>query len=238
MENAFLWLAGQFGPENIAKKEILLPTQEYFPFTYDGRIESLTKTAEIVARQMEIDFGEIELHTYEENIQEFRGDVGFSIWTEVDPNSDVKLAAGLYFEKNERGQYDIFVEKTHLTHPENLVAVLSHEFSHIKLLGEQRIEKNDESLTDLTTVIFGLGIFNAKAAFQEFKSFYGYSHNSIGYLKQREWGYALALYAYYRQEAKSDWVNYLTPNLKSDFRKSMDFILSNPDGIFKEEYKG
>ena len=59
MENSFLWLATQFGHDNIATKPMLLPTPQHFPITYNGSQESLLKTAEIVAAQMEIDFKEI-----------------------------------------------------------------------------------------------------------------------------------------------------------------------------------
>jgi hypothetical protein len=47
---------------------------------------------------------------------------------------------------------------------------LAHEFSHIKLLGENRMQENHEHLTDLFTVVFGLGIFNANASFKEIKT--------------------------------------------------------------------
>lgn len=233
-----MWLATQFGHDNIATKPMLHPTPEDFPVRYDGSKESLTKSAEIVARQMEIDINEVNLDTYEQNIQEFSGDFGHRIWTEVDKDSDEKLAAGLYFDKNEQGKYDIFIEKKNLSDGENLVSTLAHEFSHIKILGEKRLEFNDEKLTDLTPVVFGLGIFNANSSFKEHKSFDSYGHNSIGYLKQREWGYALALYAFFRQEENPDWIKFLTPNIKSDFKKSMDFIYANTDKVFIEEYKG
>ena len=238
MENAFLWLATQFGHENIATKPMLLPTPEQFPIRYDGSKETLIKTAEIVARQMEIDIDLINLDIYNQNIQEFRGDLGHRIWTEVDKNSGDSLPAGVYFDKNDQSKYDILIEKRNLSEPENLVATLAHEFSHIKILGEKRLDYNDEELTDLTTVVFGLGIFNANSAFKEHKSFDGYGHNSIGYLKQREWGYALALYAYFRHEENPVWLKYLTPNIKSDFKKSMLFINDNTDKVFIEEYKG
>lgn len=238
MENAFLWLATQFGHDNIATKPMLLPTPEHFPVRYDGSKDSLIKTAEIIAKQMEIDITEINLDTYEQDIQEFRGGFGQRIWTEVDKDSDEKMAAGLYFDKNEQGRYDILIEKKNLCDPENLAATIAHEFSHIKLLGEKRLDFNDEQLTDLTPVVFGLGIFNANSAFKEHKSFDSYGHNSIGYLTQKEWGYALALYSYFRQEENSDWIKHLTPNIKSDFKKSRDFINANKDRVFEEEYKG
>src|SRR5438270_13882814 len=84
MENAFLWLASQFGQDNIASKPTLLPIPEHFPILYDGSKESLRQTAEIVAKQMEIDISDINLDTYEQNIQEFTGDLGHRIRTEVD----------------------------------------------------------------------------------------------------------------------------------------------------------
>lgn len=217
---------------------MLYPTTEHFPIHYDGSEESLTKTAEIVAKQMDIDFNEINIGIYEQTIQEFRGDFGHRIWTELDKNSNEQFTAGLYFGKGENSKYDILIEKKNLRDPENLVAILAHEFSHIKILGEKRLEFNDEQLTDLTPAVFGLGIFNANSAFKEHKSFDSYGHKSIGYLKQREWGYALALYAYFRQEVNSNWIKYLTPNIKSDFKKSMDFINANKDKVFIEEYKG
>ncbi len=238
MENSFLWLATRFGHDNIATKPMLYPIPEHFPIHYDGSKESLTKTAEIVARQMEIEINEVNLDTYEQNIQELGGDFGHRIWTEVDKDSDEKLAAGLYFDKNDQGKYDIFIEKNNLSDSEKLVATLAHEFSHIKILGEKRLDFNDEQLTDLTPVVFGLGIFNANSSFKEHKSIDSYGHNSLGYLKQREWGYALALYAFFRQEQDPDWVKFLTPNLKSDFKKSIDFMNSNKDKVFIEEYKG
>lgn len=238
MENSFLWLATQFGHDNISTKPIVLPTPEQFPFIYDGSKESLFLTAEIIARQMEIDMNEVNLDIYEHNIQEFSREFGQRIWTEVDNDSDEKLAAGLYFAKNDQGKYDIFIEKKSLSDAETLVATLAHEFSHIKILGEKRLDFNDELLTDLTPVVFGLGIFNANASFKEHKSFDSSGHNSIGYLKQREWGYALALYAYFRHEEKPEWINFITPNLKSDFKKSTEFINANTDKVFIEEYKG
>lgn len=216
---------------------MLHPTPEHFPITYDGSKESLLKTAEIIARQMEIDISEVNLDIYEQNIQEFSSDFGHRIWTEVDKDSDEKMAAGLYFDKNEYGKYDILIEKKNLTDPENLAATLAHEFSHIKLLGEKRLDFNDEQLTDLTPVVFGLGIFNANSAYKEWKSFDSYGHNSIGYLKQREWGYALALYAYFKQEESPDWLKFLTTNIKSDVKKSLVFMYANTDKIFIEEYK-
>jgi hypothetical protein len=238
MEDAFMWLVNQFGIESIKSKSLLLPRPEDFPIQFDGSIDSMIKTAEILAGQMEISMNDVSLDTYEEGIHELGTGILDSIFTEIDPNSKEELTSGLYFDKNELGKFDILIEKRNLTDPENLIATLAHEFSHIKLMGEKRIESNDESLTDLSTVVFGLGIFNANTAFRDYKNFHSWGHNSVGYLKQREWGYALALYAYFRSEHNPEWIKYLTPNIKLDFQKSLGFICLNTDKIFKEDYQG
>lgn len=234
MEQAFLWLTRQF--REIATRPMLCPTPECFPIRYDGSKESLLKTGEIIARQMDIDIKTVNLELYDEHIRQLSNGFGHGVWTAVDKDDGGTLTSGLYFDKNKKGIYDILIEKGNLNNPENLVATIAHEFSHIKILGEKRLDFNDEQLTDLTTVIFGLGIFSANAAFMEFKSFNQYGHSSLGYLKQREWGYALALYAYFRKDSVSDWVKYLTLNIRSDFKKSMDFINANKDRIFMEPY--
>ncbi|WP_207511991.1 hypothetical protein [Longitalea luteola] len=236
MEQAFVWLVQEFGQSNLLTKPMLFPTSEHFPIAYDGSNASLEQTARIIARQMEIDMKNINLEIYNESIQEIQGNYGFSMWTIPDETSTEQLTAGLYFGKNEAGTFDVFIERNNLRDPEKLVATIAHEFAHIKLLGEKRVPFNDESLTDLTTVLFGIGVFNANCAFREIKNFIVRGHNTLGYLKQREWGYALALYAYVRQEKDPDWINYLTPNIRSDFKKSTAFINANNDRIFKEKY--
>src|SRR5687767_7426812 len=224
IENSFLFLATQFGQTNIRNKRILLPTPEHFPINYNGSPDSLQKTAEIVALQMEINLEEVKLQTYKQDIQEFQSDMGHVFFTQIDQSSEEKLSAGLYFDKDDSGKYDILIEENNLKDPEALVAILAHEFSHIKLLGENRVDLNDESLTDLSTVIFGFGIFNANCSFKEYKSSYAFGHKSIGYFKQQEWGYALALYAHFREEESPEWLKYLSINIKSDFKKSQAYI--------------
>src|SRR5258708_16168780 len=95
---------------------------------------------------------------------------------------------------------------------EGLIATIAHELAHIKLLGEERMSKNNEPLTDLTTIIFGLGIFgaNSAATFQTGK--FSWSHGRQGYLSQMDWGYALGVFAHIRGENFTDWSKYLTLN--------------------------
>jgi hypothetical protein len=105
-----------------------------------------------------------------------------------------------------------------------MVATLAHELAHVKLLGENRIEDNDEKLTDLTVLIFGFGIFNANAAFQTFRTSNSSGWRSLGYLSQMEWGYALALLARARMENSPGWVEHLCINVKRDFKMAEKFL--------------
>jgi len=222
MTQAFAWLINQFGEGYLKSKNVLVPDQQHFPIRYDGTPASLSETASIVAAQMDINLEKVNLQIYDDNIHE----VGQFLWTSVEKNQADALSHGLYFDKDEKGRYDIFIERANLSDPENLVATLAHEFSHIKILGERRLEFNDENLTDLTTVVFGLGVFNANAAFREVKSADGFGYKMAGYLTQREWGYAIALYTEFIGESNPDWLKYLGKNVRSDVEKSLHYIRS------------
>jgi len=116
-----------------------------------------------------------------------------------------------------------------------MVAVLAHEIAHIKLLGEDRLATNNEPLTDLATIFFGLGVFNANEAFRTSQTYESYSWRATGYLSQPQWGYALALFAHLRDEISPCWIDHLTPNVKSDFLQAQQFILDNPDIVFRKK---
>ena len=146
-------------------------------------------------------------------------------------------ASGLYWGKREDGKYEISLVRSKLAHPENMVATLAHELSHIKLLGENRLETNDEKLTDLVAVFFGLGIFNANAAFQTFRKIGSHGWRKMGYLSQMEWGYAMSLFAHIRGEQMPKWIDYLTLNIKGDFIQGQNFIRANEGLIFKNAVK-
>lgn len=232
MEEAFTWLVEEFDSSKLPERTIFLPTQEYFPINYSGAREAGNQTLEIIATAMEIDIDTIELEYFHSGIKEFAMGDGNIIFTQQDEKK--KSAAGLYFEKDENGKYLIAVDEALLSQPEVLVATLAHELAHIKLLGEQRVDFNDEHLTDLVTTIFGFGLFNANCAFQFNQSFDRWSHSNLGYLSQMEWGYALALLALLRKEENPEWLKYLNKTIKSDFKQSQRFIKENPDKVLQK----
>lgn len=221
LEHAFDWLVGAFGEAAIQQRRVLIPHHSDFPIRYNGEQQSALDTFEIIARQMEIDPAEIELLFYKEGVDEIDsgGAHGKTLYM-----GRQKYASGRYLGRAEDGKYHIALEERKLHQPEFMVATLAHELAHIKLLGEERLEENDEQLTDITTVAFGLGIFNANAAFVTFQDFQSHGWQKLGYLKQMDWGYVLALFAQLRAENDPAWAAHLCKNVKSDFTKSYKYL--------------
>jgi len=218
LEQSFQLLLNIFGIEDTLNRIVLTPERIHFPVQYDGSEQSAFETLRIIAGQMEVPAERITLDFIDEDLRHI---------TEGNPG-------GFYWGKGENDNFEISLARKKLNEPENMVATLAHEIAHIKLLGENRMEENDEPITDLTTIFFGLGIFNANAAFQTFADSKYYGWSKSGYLTQWEWGYALALFAYVRQEKQPDWANHLCKNVKADFKRSQHFISNNEDIIFQQ----
>jgi hypothetical protein len=228
LEGCFVWFIKTFRLEKIKKIKVLTPSPADFPIKYNGQNESAIDTMKIVANQMEINPDDIMLDIYTEGQTELDSGGVFENRIFLQSVEGEKYSGGLYFGKQEDNKYHIALEKEKLNDPIAIVATLAHELAHVKLLGEKRIEKNNEDLTNLLTIIFGLGIFNANVSFQTKSGFGSWGWSKSGYLSQMEWGYSLALFAYIRGEKKPDWVTFLSTNIKSDFEKSIDFIHNNP----------
>lgn len=168
LEDAFILLLDFFGKENTQQRRILTPHHADFPISYDGTEHAAYETMKIVATQMEVPYETTELVYYDDRINEVSTGSPFDHKIYLMSREGDQNASGLYWGRREDGKYEIWLNRGLLFEPENLVATLAHEIAHIKLLGENRIEVNNEPLTDLTTILFGLGIFNANAAFQSF----------------------------------------------------------------------
>jgi hypothetical protein len=228
LESAFNWLVRAFGEEAIRQRRVLIPHHSDFPIRYDGGHQAAFETVGIIACQMEIDPDDIELFFYQDGIREISaGDMGNTIYTSGDGrDGSVSSSSGRYVGRQDDGKFHIALKEKNLREPEYLVATLAHELSHIKLLGEERLMENDEQLTDLNTIIFGLGIFNANAAFATYQDFRSHGWRKLGYLTQMDWGYALALFAQLRRENDPGWAKHLCKNVKSDFAKSYRYLES------------
>src|SRR5262249_17613414 len=136
----------------------------------------------------------------------------------VDPNSirfaladneQLPDAAGLY-QMRERSV--IYVARSQLDDPTGLIATLAHELAHELLLkgGHLAADEHDhEEVTDLLPAFLGVGIFGANAtvrtkAWRDGNMEY-FSASKRGYLSSLQLGYALAVFAYVREEHNPKW---------------------------------
>lgn len=229
-ENNFLWLMQVFPEPKIEDRQILTPTIESFPINWNKSQENAFNALKIICGNMQIDHNEIEIDFFNNGIKEIN--MGASvIFTQSDPHNPE--AAGLYHYEKTNGKFQISLDEALLENPEKLIATIAHELSHVKLLGEKKIEQNDEILTDFTTVFFGLGIFNANTAFQFYNQTDRWGYSNSGYLQINEWAYALALLAFIRNEDEPDWKRFLSKTIKSDFEKCLRYMIENEEEIFR-----
>ena len=151
-------------------------------------------------------------------------------------------SAGLYVAEagtDSRGnpRAAIGVAATQMNDPISLVATLAHEVGHEILLGQGRVspEQSDhEPLTDLLTVFLGMGIFTANATIRDRGwsdgRMHGWETKRLGYLDQRMFGYALARFAWTRQETKPPWMRHVRPDVRLPMKKGIRF-LADGNGI-------
>lgn len=228
LEADFDWLVSFFGAEPIKKRRVLIPHHSDFPIRYNGEEQTARDTLDIIARQMEIDPNDIELLFSNDGAQKIStgSPLGTSLYT-IGSVDSLNYSSQRYYGKGENGKYHMALEQNKLQQPESMVATLANKLSHIKLLGKERSEENNEQLAELTTIVFGLGVFNANAALSTFQAFSTTGWLKSGYLTEMDWGYALALFARLRKEDNPEWSNYLCMNVKADFAKSRRY-LSDP----------
>jgi hypothetical protein len=233
IEKSLLWFASNLETDFLLTVPIVTPTSKYF----DRKLTRSEDTAHYclrkVAEWMSVNFDDINLSFYSEETIEFSE----GLVTEHDP--ETKTSAGKYQETSD-GKYEIMIEVQQLQDPLSLLATFAHELAHVKLLGEWKLDDNDEYLTDLATVVWGLGIFNANSVIKsnawQGSTHQGWSVGNQGYMSQQMFAYSLALLANYRGETEPKWSQYLCKDVLAYFERSIAYIEANPDEIeFKKE---
>ena len=216
------WLSEQFGVEALMNARVLLPTQEHFPEPFQGSQEDVERILPRLCQQ---------LGTTDQ-------DVLLSYEIKADN------AAGTY-EQDESGRTIIRLAEGILADAEGLVATLAHEIGHKRLLGERRLtgETDDhEHITDLVPVYFGAGVFTANCALRSVALQNGgmehWSMSRQGYLTGRVLGYALALFAWLRDEMKPEWAQYLHTDSRHTLKRGLQYLKKTGDSLFRADTAG
>ena len=120
--------------------------------------------------------------------------------------------------------------------PWGLVATLAHELSHYFFDGYRKMPPGGaegiEPATDLGVVYLGFGLFAANSAFQfqqtqDFQS-QGWSYSRLGYLKEREWVFALAVFLVLREIDPKPATAHLKPHFASQLKRTIRYLNDNP----------
>jgi hypothetical protein len=233
IENAFEWLIEDLGIDVIRDVDVILPTEEYFPEPFDGSRASIRKMADRICEYMDVDSDSVAVRFYE-NEDESR------FHPLASDGSTRSHALGTY-QKRRDGKYVISLDTSQASNPQTLVATIAHELGHVILLGEGRLDPDypdHEPMTDLVTVFYGLGVFNANSSFvfEQWTNsqFQGWRAGGAGYLTEEMFAYTLALFAYLRKETKPEWKTYLNTNVKSYFKSSLKYLTKTEDTALKK----
>jgi hypothetical protein len=212
----------------------VLPTPNFFPDPYDGSEESVRVLLDRVCGYMDVVPDLVSLQFIAESA---------NLWL-LNENGHYlpPHAAGTYEEGEET--FIVSIHSSELDNPMGLVGTMAHELAHVRLLGERRISDDaydNELLTDLTVVFFGLGVFLANSP-RNWESDYGKwpgtSLNRSKYMSPPMFGYALAHLAWFRGEDKPGWARHLHLNARPNFKQALRFLQRIGDSAFKPNRLG
>jgi len=228
-EDSLLWLAELFTPEVFRSLATVTPDKEYFDHDFIGTEEDVDFILKRLASIMSIKPWEIQLMFFSNKSTKFSEGITES------PSK--KLKGSWTFKKSELvdkgfGSKEIWIELEQMNDPVDLIATISIELAKYKLASEYTVEDHVNLFADLTSLVFGFGIFRANSYFK-FAQWQGNTHH--GWQMQKSGGlpepiiaYVMAWLAHYRNEDIS-WKHYLNKTAKKYFEKSYAWIGENKD---------
>lgn len=224
VEERLEWLAEEFDDHAFNGRRVVLPTAEFFPDPYDGSTKAARRVFNRVCEYMDVVPAVVKLR--------FKSDGGKVTFVN-EAGDDVGYAAGLYRED------EVEIDTSGLHDPMGLVGTMAHELAHAKLLGEGRTmseEYDNELLTDLTTVHFGLGVFTANKPAHVVPTKARWPGTTLfrpEYMTPPMYGWALAHLAWFRGEEKPAWARHLHFHARADFNQGVRYLFKTGDSAYK-----
>ena len=216
------WLRLEFGEAHFMGIRTITPTNDFYDRTFDGTEKDAEFILERTMELMNIVDLDITLDFFSDSPVEMAD--GTILTTPADINGRWNSASGTY-EQTEN-ETIISIEIGQLKNPISLIATISHELAHEILLGENRIEENDELLTDLTAIFYGFGIFTGNSRFQFSSEGFGWQSSSQGYLPEQIIAYAMAKLSKERKE-EINYSQFLNKSIKKYFLQSIKWLTEN-----------
>lgn len=224
LETSFNWLIDEMSAETLLENEVVLPTEKYFPDHFSGKPGDICRLFERVCRFMDVDSTEIGLEFYSRALEN----------QPRPPGRDAGHPPAAYQKR--KGKLQLWLEITPNPQPHFLVATIAHELGHVILHGEKRLDPkrtDHESMTDLLTVFYGMGILTANSAVAlanaRNSQYEGGAVLRRGYMTEEMYGYALALFTYARGENKPKWMSYLGVNVRHYLKQGLKYLNKTGD---------
>lgn len=233
VEQSLLELAFEFG-QDVFLQDPKEPTAEFFPGALDGSDGAVERTINRVGGLIGI-----KRNRYRVVIEKLASDLyledGRGNWS---PSG----AAGLFEDHG----YEIIIriDQQYRTNLAEIIGTSAHEFGHLLLMGEKRINPmrfDNELLTDLTAVYHGFGIFLASSprAFESMMSFWpGTKVRRPEYMSLPMYGHALAHQAWHRGERKPPWLRFLSSEARACTRASLKWLWKTGQSRFVPDSTG
>jgi hypothetical protein len=215
-ERRMCWLGDRFGIDRLLHAKIILPTEQYLASPIRTDMKSVRRLLDRMCGYMGVPPDKVSL--------------------EIVADEHMPGAAGLY---QQRKRSIICVARSQLADPIRLLATLSHELAHERLLGGGWLNagvSDHEWITDLLPVFLGTGIFLANATIQDTFGYAGgwswWSLSRQGYLPSRIFGYAFALFAFLRGEWDPPWAEQLRLDARAALHAGLRYVRKTGDSLF------
>jgi hypothetical protein len=212
------WLIDRLGPQRLLSAQVVLPTDEFFPTTYQDDPKVIRALFDHLAGLMGVTTP-IELN--------------------IVPETELPDAGGVYLAGSPA---TVLIKDSILADPFETSAVLMHELAHEVLLGGGLLtsdEADHEQVTDLLLVFLGVGIIPANNTVKDRSWHAGgwdfFQIRKAGYLSAAEFGYAFALFAYIRGEENPSWALFLRPDAREVMEKGLRFLFKTGDTTCRPE---
>jgi hypothetical protein len=229
IENNLYWIHENV--VNLRRHPTILPPDAFFDYSFSGQEKDAHFVLERLGELCGVDASKIRLTFYSQQPM----DLGSGIITRLD---EEKGAAGYYVQDDEESE--IQIEIGQLKDPVSLIAVMAHELCHYVLIGLYEYghmdDQENEYLTDLLVIAYGLGIFQGNSSFSRktWDSSSGHSGWSIGkqgYLPKQVTAYAMAVIELYKGRFEQDWLHFLEKDFKKYFTRSVGYVFEHPQDI-------
>lgn len=223
---SYSWLERHLPRRNFPlRRALILPTLEFFPDKYSKDQASAKKVFDRVRTHMAI--GHWNCMLMADGEQE--SDLNFALSNSgVAGERTFVDTAGTFRERSRIITYSPGL----LQEPLILTATIAHELCHLLLSEVPEFacikESDREPLTDLTSVVEGLGLFSCNAAFQ-FRQWtdpfsHGWSVQRLGYLTEEEFAFGIGIFSVRNEISPDLVVKYLKQNPREVFSDALSFV--------------